>query len=39
LRLAPPLAVAFIIDWSIWRRKHQAEAARAHYKRRHNTQL
>ncbi len=30
----PPWARSFIMHWSLWRRKHQADAARAHYKRR-----
>ena len=28
-----------IIQWSLWRRKHQASAAVSHYKRRQNPQL
>jgi len=28
-----------IIQWSLWRRKHQASAAISHYKRRQNLQL
>ena len=28
-----------IIQWSLWRRKHQASAAISHYKRRQNSQL
>jgi hypothetical protein len=37
--LKPPLGQAFVIAWSLWRRTHQINAASAHYKRRHNTQL
>lgn len=39
LLLKPPLTKTFIIGWSLWRRRHQATAAAAHYKRRHNAQL
>jgi len=33
----PPLDVGFRLDWSIWRRRHQARARRAHYQRRQRT--
>lgn len=39
LLLKPPASTSFVMAWSLWRRKHQAGAARAHYKRRHNAQL
>jgi hypothetical protein len=35
----PILTVAFIWDWSRWRREHQATAAIAHRKIRLNAQL
>lgn len=40
-RLMPPcaLSVAFILDWSRWRRRHQLAAAIAHRKIRNNLQL
>jgi hypothetical protein len=40
-RLMPPcaLSVAFILDWSLWRRRHQLAAAIAHRKIRNNLQL
>ena len=31
-RYAP--APAFVLAWSLWRRRHQAQARRSHYKRR-----
>lgn len=31
--LASRPAIAFVFAWSLWRRRHQAEAAIAHYKR------
>jgi hypothetical protein len=31
--LPPNLARPFVFAWSLWRRKHQANAAIAHYKR------
>jgi len=34
LPLRPPGSRSFIMHWSLWRRKHQADAAKAHYKRR-----
>src|SRR5262249_50776526 len=34
LLLKSPGAPPFIIAWSIWRRRHQAKAAEAHYKSR-----
>lgn len=39
LMLRPILTVAFIWDWSRWRREHQANAAVAHRKIRLNVQL
>ena len=39
LLLRPPISPAFIIAWSLWRRRHQANAAVAHYRCRHNPQL
>jgi hypothetical protein len=39
LLLQPPLHVAFVMAWSLWRRQHQAGAALAHYKRHQNAQL
>jgi hypothetical protein len=35
----PPMQKHFIIDWSLWRRRHQAAATTAHYKRHSNPQL
>lgn len=29
----PPITTAFVLAWSIWRRQHQSEAAKAHYRR------
>jgi hypothetical protein len=34
LLLKSPAAPPFIIAWSIWRRRHQTNAAEAHYKSR-----
>ena len=31
--------VSFVIDWSLWRRQHQAVAALCHYKRQKKAQL
>jgi hypothetical protein len=31
LRAAP--TVHFVLAWSLWRRRHQAQAAKAHYQR------
>ena len=39
LLLRPPTRTYFILAWSLWRRRHQAEAAAAHYRRRTKTQL
>ena len=39
LVLRPPISPAFIIAWSLWRRRHLANAAVAHYRCRHNAQL
>jgi hypothetical protein len=38
LMFTQPIAVTFVLAWSIWRRRHQLRAATAHY-RRHQTQL
>lgn len=38
LLFPPPRRKTLIVNWSIWRRKHQANATKAHYKR-HNMQL
>ena len=35
----PPISRAFVMHWSLRRRRHQAAAARAHYKRRKHAQL
>ena len=32
LLFPPPKRKTFIVNWSLWRRKHQANAATAHYK-------
>jgi hypothetical protein len=38
--LFQPIAkLAFVIDWSRWRRHHQARAADAHYRFRQHLQL
>ena len=34
LLLKPIADVGFVYEWSQWRRKHQAEAAKAHYRKR-----
>jgi hypothetical protein len=34
LLLVPISSFRFILDWSSWRRHHQAAAARAHYRAR-----
>lgn len=39
LLLKPPITKTYIIGWSLWRRRHQATAAEAHYKRRNDAQL
>jgi hypothetical protein len=39
LLLRPPRRARFIMAWSLWRRKHQAKAAAAHYRRQAKTQL
>ena len=39
LLFTPPVTTAFFMLWSLWRRRHQAGAARAHYERRKNMQL
>jgi hypothetical protein len=39
LRLRPPRRARFVMAWSLWRRKHQAKAAAAHYRRQSKTQL
>jgi hypothetical protein len=38
LMLRPPIAADAIMVWSLWRRRHQLSAAKAHYKR-HKMQL
>jgi hypothetical protein len=35
----PPVRRPFIMAWSVWRRRHQAKAAEAHYRRHLKTQL
>jgi hypothetical protein len=30
----PTLDLVFILGWSLWRRRHQAAAAQAHYQKR-----
>ena len=39
LLLKPPTSASFVMQWSLWLRRHQAGAARAHYKKRTNLQL
>ena len=39
LAFTPSQRPSDIIQWSLWRRKHQANAAISHYKRRQNSQL
>jgi hypothetical protein len=39
LLLRPPISPSFIMAWSFWRRQHQAQAAKAHYKHHSNAQL
>jgi hypothetical protein len=39
LLLQPIVRPAFVIAWSRWRRRHQAKAAAAHYRRHAQTQL
>jgi hypothetical protein len=39
LLLRPPVGIAFVFAWSVWRRTHQLNAARAHYKTREKIQL
>jgi hypothetical protein len=39
LLLKPPISTSFVMAWSLWRRRHQFDAAVAHYKRRENAQL
>ena len=39
LLLRPPVSTAFVFVWSFWRRTHQFNAARAHYKTREKMQL
>jgi hypothetical protein len=31
----PPPDPGLVLAWSLWRRRHQARARRAHYERRH----
>jgi hypothetical protein len=33
LACSPPRSPAFTLAWSVWRRRHQATARRAHYQR------
>lgn len=37
--LKPALDLAFILGWSLWRRRHQNTAAQAHYQKRNQMQL
>lgn len=39
LLLRPPIRARFIMAWSVWRRRHQAKAAAAHYRRQAKTKL
>jgi hypothetical protein len=39
LLLRPPRRARFVMAWSLCRRKHQAKAAAAHYRRQTKTQL
>lgn len=39
LMVRKPVTHAFIFAWSLWRRKHQAQAMIAHYKKRNQLQL
>jgi hypothetical protein len=39
LLLAPISTFRFILAWSSWRRRHQAAAARAHYRTRQTSRL
>jgi hypothetical protein len=39
LLFRPPRHITFVMAWSLWRRRHQANAALAHYKRRPKAQL
>ena len=39
LLLRPPRRARFIMAWSLWRRKQQAKAAAAHYRRQTKMQL
>ena len=39
LLLRPPRRARFILAWSLWRRKHHAQAAAAHYRRQTKMQL
>jgi len=39
LLLRPPIRTRFIMAWSLWRRRHQAKAAAAHYRRQAKAQL
>jgi hypothetical protein len=39
LSIRRPPKVYFILEWSLWRRKHQASAMIAHYKTRGQIQL
>ena len=39
LRLRLPRRTRFVMAWSLWRRRHQAKAAAAHYRRPAKTEL
>jgi hypothetical protein len=39
LLIRPPISTAFVIAWSLWRRRHQAAAAQSHYKTHSKIQL
>ena len=39
LLLTPIVQPAFVLAWSSWRRRHQADAAHAHYRSQTKTQL
>ena len=39
LMLRPPIRPPFVFAWSLWRRHHQAQAAKSHYKSRGHLQL
>jgi hypothetical protein len=39
ISIRKPPKLSFILEWSIWRRKHQAKAMLVHYKSRGHLQL